>query len=76
MAPGTRLAMLPTSTVPVLEQCCFHFRLTCYKSFMSLGIKDSSLRLYVCHHFEEKRKEEKGKKRKKSCCCLPLPGAE
>jgi hypothetical protein len=26
------------------------FRLTCYKSFIPLGVKDSSLRLYICHH--------------------------
>ena len=27
-----------------------YFRLTCYKSFIPLGVKDSSLRLYICHH--------------------------
>lgn len=32
---------------------------------MSLGIKDSSLRLYMCHHVEEGEK--------KRHCCLPFP---
>ena len=27
-----------------------YFRLTCYKSFIPLEVKDSSLRLYICHH--------------------------
>ena len=34
------------------------FRLTCYKSFIPHGVKDSSLRLYYCHH----KRGRKGKK--------------
>lgn len=41
------------------EKHCLQFRLTCYKSFMSRGIKDSSLRLYMCHHVEEGGEEER-----------------
>jgi hypothetical protein len=32
------------------EEHDLYFRLTCYKSFIPLGVKDSSLRLYICHH--------------------------
>jgi hypothetical protein len=34
----------------------FHFRLTCYKSFIPLEVKDSSLRLYMCHHLRSGKK--------------------
>jgi len=33
-----------------MEEHDLYFRLTCYKSFIPLGVKDSSLRLYICHH--------------------------
>jgi hypothetical protein len=34
------------------------FRLTWYKSFIPLEVKDSSLRLYVCHHIREGRRKK------------------
>ncbi len=50
------------------EEHDLYFRLTCYKSFIPLGVKDSSLRLYICHH-----KRGKGRKRD---CCLPWAMSE
>lgn len=53
---------------------CPWFRLTCYKSFIPLGVKDSSLRLYVCHHVE--RRGERREERKKESVAYHYRGLE